>query len=81
MSRVSKVGHLLIPRASDSPMKLSNNLLRRVVTLYVAWSISHRGSLPFNSNLNSYRLSALGLEWTPSHGGIHVGSVTPQVLL
>jgi hypothetical protein len=35
-SRVSKVGYLLIPGVSDSLMKLTNHLLRRVIMLDVA---------------------------------------------
>jgi hypothetical protein len=45
-SRMSEVGHLLIPGASDSLMKLSNHLLRRMIMLDMAWSISYRDSLP-----------------------------------
>jgi hypothetical protein len=57
--RVRNVGHLMIPRAGDSLMKLTNHILRRVITLHMAWSITRGGSLPFNSRLNSSRLSTL----------------------
>jgi hypothetical protein len=59
----------MIPGASDSLMKLTNHLLRRVIAMDMTWS------RVLNSILTSYKLTTLRLKWILSSGSKHVGAV------
>jgi hypothetical protein len=63
-SWASKVIDLLIPRASDLLINITNHLLRRVIVLDMSQSLPRRSVLALNSSPNSSRLSTLMLERT-----------------